>query len=161
MKRSALSQQAARRPVVWIIWLWNLALLFAGLLMVAVTYILNLTLFGLEVAPAVIVLMRAAAWGSIGGVLGALANMVWAVRRREYDPASDAGYFARPIVGALLGCVLFVLSQAGILAGNIDIGDVHIGPVFLYVFALLVGFGQDIVLEFFRNILKTIFRTQK
>lgn len=161
LKRSAMSQQAARRPVVWTIWLWNLALLFAGTLTVAVTYILNLTLFGLAVAPELIVLLRAAAWGSIGGGLGALTSLASAMRQREYDPASDAGYFARPIVGALLAGVLFVLSQAGIVAGNINIGDVHVGPIFLYVFAALAGFGQDIMLESLRNILKTIFRAQK
>jgi hypothetical protein len=161
MKRSVLSQRAAHRPIVWVMWLWNLAMLFAGLLSVAVTYILNLTLFGLAVAPAAIVLMRAMSWGVIGGVLGALTQMVWSIRRRDYDPASDASYFARPLVGAILGGVLFVLSQAGVLAGNIDIGDVHIGPIFLYVFAVLVGFGQDSVLDSFRHLFKTIFRAQK
>ena len=161
MKRSALSQRAARRPIVWAMWVWNLAMLFAGLLSVAVTYILNLTLFGLPVAPAAIVLMRASAWGAIGGVLGALASIVSVVRRRELDPANDASYFARPIFGAILGSILFVLSQAGVIAGNIDIGDVHIGPIFLYVFAALAGFGQDIMLESLRNVLTTIFRTQK
>ncbi len=161
MKRSELSQRAARRPIVWAMWLWNLAMLFAGLLSVAVTYILNLTLFGLPVAPEAIVLMRALAWGAVGGVLGALVSIVSVMRRRELDPANDASYFARPIVGALLGGVLFVLSQAGVIAGNIDVGDVHIGPIFLYVFAALAGFGQDIMLESLRNILRTIFRTQK
>lgn len=161
MKRSALSKQAARRPIVWLIWLWNLAMLAASGLSVAATYILNLTLFGLAVAPEAIVLMRAAAWGGIGSVLGAMANIVWVVRRREYDPANDVGYFARPVIGALLGCILFLLSQAGIVAGNIVIGDVQVGPIFLYVFAALAGFGQDTVIEFFWNLLRTIFRAQK
>jgi hypothetical protein len=136
-------------------------MLVAGGVSVAVTYILNLTLFGLAVAPEAIVLMRAAAWGSIGGVLGALASMLWAVRRREYDPANDASYLARPVIGALLGGVLFLLSQAGVLAGNIVIGETQIGPIFLYVFAVLVGFGQDSVIEFFQNLLRTIFHVQK
>jgi hypothetical protein len=161
LQRSAASQQAARRPVVWTIGLWNLAILLAGMLTVAVTYILNLTLFGLAVAPELIVLLRAAAWGSIGGGLGAITSLVSTMRHREYDPASEAGYFARPLVGALLGGILFLLSQAGIVAGNIDIGDVHIGPIFLYVFAALAGFGQDGVIEFLSNLLKTIFRAQK
>ncbi|MDE3088589.1 MAG: hypothetical protein KGJ80_04305 [Chloroflexota bacterium] len=161
LKRSARSEQASRRPVVWLIWLWNLAMLAAGMLSVAVTYILNLTLFGLEVAPEAIVLMRAVSWGVIGGVLGALVSVMWAIRRREYDPANDIGYFARPLIGALLGGVLFVLSQAGIVAGNVVIGTVKAGPLFLYVFAALVGFGQDTVLESLRDFLKTIFRVQK
>jgi hypothetical protein len=161
LKRSALSQRAARRPIVWLIWLWNLGMLAAGMLSVAVTYILNLTLFGLEVAPEAIVLMRAVSWGVIGSVLGALVSVMWAIRRREYDPANDIGYFARPLIGALLGGVLFVLSQAGIVAGNLVIGNVKVGPVFLYVFAALAGFGQDTVLESLRDFLKTIFRVQK
>jgi hypothetical protein len=131
------------------------------MLCIAVTYILNLTLFGLTVAPQGIVLMRALAWGVVGGVLGALVLMIRAMRQREFDPAGDAGYFARPIVGALLGGVLFLLSQAGIVAGNIDIGDIHVGPIFLYVFAALVGFGQDTMIEFFWGLLKTTFRVQK
>lgn len=161
LRRSAASQQAARRPVVWIIGLWNLAILLAGTLIVAVTYISNLTLFGLEVAPELIVLMRAVSWGVIGGVLGALANMTWAIRRREYDSANDIGYFARPLISALLGGVLFVLSQAGILAGNLVSGNVRVGPIFLYVFAVLAGLGQDTVLEFLRDFSRTILHIQK
>ncbi len=161
MKQSTTSQRAARRPIVWVIGLWNLAMLAAGVLSVMVTYILNLTFFGLPVAPEAIVLMRAMSWGVVGGVLGAMTNLISAVRRSEYDPAHDVSYVARPLVGAIIGGIFFLLSQAGIVAGNIVVGDVQVGPVFLYVFAVLAGFGQDIVLESFRNLLRTVLRAQK
>jgi hypothetical protein len=83
------------------------------------------------------------------------------VQRREYDPAYAMHYFARPILGTLLGALLFVISQAGILAGNLIIGDFKAGPIFLYVFAVLAGFKQEYVGEFFDNLMKAMFGRSK
>jgi hypothetical protein len=154
LKRNAASQQASRQPIVWLVWLWQLAALAAAGMIVAISYILNLTLFGLPVAPEGIVLLRAMAWGAQGGVLGAMWNIVWSVRHREYDSANNLGYFARPIVGAVLGAVLFLLSAAGVIAGDIVIGDVSAGPLFLYVFAVIAGLTQDSILEFFLGLFR-------
>lgn len=166
LKRSARSMQWSRSPVVWLLWVWQFAMLLLGGALIAMTYIPNLTLFGLPIAPEFIVLMRAVGWAGIGGVIGALYHLPWFVQFREYDPAYNMNYFARPVQGLLLGAVLFLLSQAGILAGNVvspgtSVPEVPVGPVFLYVIAALAGFKQEYVYEFFDNVLKMIFRIPK
>lgn len=161
LKRSQRSMKAARGLGVVFLWLWELLALAVGGGLLALTYVVNLTLFGLPIAPELIVLLRAAGCGVIGGVLGALYNLPWFIQFREYDPAYAMNYFARPFVGALLGLVLFLVSQAGILAGNLVVGDVKIGPIFLYVFAILAGFKQEYVGEFFDGIMRAIFRAPK
>lgn len=160
IKRSVTNAQASRSPVVFVLWAWQLMALLIGGLIVALSYVTALTLFGLPVATELIVLIRTLGWGMIGGVIGALYNFTRFVQRREYDPAYTMHYFARPLVGMLLGALLFVVSQAGILAGNLVIGDFKAGPLFLYVFAAFAGFKQEYVGDFFDNLMKAIFGRQ-
>ncbi len=148
LKRSQRSIKAARSLGMLLLWVWQALALVAGGGLVAMTYVINLTLFGLPVAPELIVLVRAVGWGIIGGVCGALYHLPRSVALREYDAAYTLHYGVRPLVGALLGALLFLLSQAGIVAGTLVIGDVKIGPIFLYVFAFLAGFKQEAMGEF-------------
>lgn len=163
MKRSAKSVKASSSPVVWLLWLWQLLMLAVGGALIGMTFVPNLTLFGLPVAADVIVLMRAVGWGCIGGVIGAIYHMPWFVQFREYDPAYNMNYFARPLQGLFIGAVLFLISQA-FLDGKIatpggNTGETPAGPVLLYVVAAFSGFGQQYVWEFFDGILKAIFRS--
>lgn len=161
LKRSARSVQASRRPIMAGLWAWEILAFVLGIGIVAISFIPSLTLFGLPIANEFVVLLRALGAGMIGGVLGALYNLPWFIQFREYDPAYNMHYFARPILGLILGAVLFLISQAGIIAGNIIIGDIKIGPLFLYVFAVLAGFKQEYVAEFIDNILKAVFRSSR
>jgi hypothetical protein len=161
LKRAQRSMKATRGLGVIFLTLWELLLLVVGGALIAMTYVVNLTLFGLPVVAELLVLLRAVGWGMIGGVIGALFNLPWFIQYREYDPAYALNYFLRPFVGALLGAILFLLSQAGILAGNLVIGDVKVGPIFLYVFAILAGFKQEYVGEFFDGVMRAIFRSSK
>lgn len=161
LKRSQRSMKSARGLGIILLWAWELLALGVGSALIALTYVVNLTLFGLPVAPDLLIVLRAIGWGLLGGVLGALYNLPRAVQAREYDSAYAMNYFARPFIGALLGVILFLLSQAGIVAGNLVIGDVKIGPIFLYVFAILAGFKQEYVGEFFDGILRAMFRSKK
>jgi hypothetical protein len=161
LKRSQRSMKGARSLGVIFLWLWELLALAVGGGLLALTYVMNLTLFGLPVALELVVLLRAVGWGIVGGVMGALYNLPWFIQFREYDPAYAMNYFARPFGGALLGAILFLVSQAGILAGNLVVGDVKIGPIFLYVFVALAGFKQEYVGEFFDGVMRAIFRSPK
>lgn len=161
IKRSIKSAEGARSPIILGLWMWQLLALLIGVIIIALSYVTGLTLFGLPVAAELIVLIRTLGWGMIGGVIGALYNLTRFVQRREYDPAYAMHYFARPILGMLLGALLFVISQAGILAGNLIIGDFKAGPIFLYVFAVLAGFKQEYVGEFFDNLVKAMFGKSK
>lgn len=158
LKRSQRSMKAAFSFGVVFLTFWELIGLGVGGGLITLTYVVNLTLFGLPVMPELVVLLRAAGWGIIGGVFGALFNLPWFIQFREYDPAYAMNYLLRPFVGALLGAILFLVSEAGILAGNLVIGNVKIGPIFLYVFAVLAGFKQEYVGEFFDGVMRAIFR---
>jgi len=157
IKRSVQSQ-ATSAPILLLLWLWQAIALLIGGGIIAISYVTGLTLFGLPVASELIVLLRALAWGMIGGVIGTATHLPRLIQRREYDPAYNMNYFARPFVGLLIGALLFLLSQAGILAGTIIIGDFNVGPIFLYLFALIAGYKQEYVNEFFDNLMKAIFR---
>jgi hypothetical protein len=156
LQRSETSKQASRRVIVWVILLWGLITLAASGFAIAMSYVINLTLFGLPVLPEGIVLMRAIAWGALGGAFGALASLAGAIRHREYESSANLGYFARPIFGGILGAIFFLLSQAGIVGGNVVWNNVQLGPLFLYVFAVLVGFKQEAVTEMLGNLVKTV-----
>ncbi len=163
---SARSASASRRLVVWILWLWQLGMLGFAVYAVAITFIAYLTIFGILINPTFTVPLRAIGWGVIGGVIGALYAMLRTIQRREYDPAGEPGFFARPVLGGLIGAVLFLLSQAGILAGGgaspeIKPDEIPVGPVLLNLFAAFAGFKQEYVFEFFDNLLRSIFRLDK
>lgn len=161
LKRSAKSFEAARRPIVIALWAWEIIAILLGGSIVAISYITGLTLFGLPINSELLVLLRALGWGMVGGVFGAMTGLPRSVQSRDYDPAYDMNYFAHPFIGLLIGAVLFVISEAGILAGNVVIGNFQVGPIFLYVFAALAGFKQEYVVEFFDGILKAVFRKTK
>ena len=170
LKRSARSRQISRSPQMWLLWIWELGMLAAGALLIAITFIPGLTLFGLPVAPELLTLMRAAGWGAIGGVIGALYNLPWFLQYREYDPAYTMNYFMRPLLGFLIGAILFLISQAGIIAGNAFIPalpgtngptEIPVGPIFLAIFAVLAGFKQEYVFQFFDDVLRSIFRVPR
>lgn len=167
LKRSARSMQLSHSPVVFLLWFWELLMLGFCALVVGLTYVTDLTLFGLPIAPEIVVLARAVGWGGLGGVVGAMYNLPWFVQYRDFDPAYSMNYFSRPLQGLVIGGLVFLVSEAGIFAGNIIIpgvsganasGEIPVGPVFLYVLAALAGFKQEYVYEFLDNILKTVFR---
>jgi hypothetical protein len=161
LKRSAQSAKASRGVGIWFLWLWELGLLGFGGFLVGVTFIPNLTLFGVPVSFELLVLMRAAGWGCVGGFVSAIYTMLWFVQFREYDAAYAMNYFARPLQGLLIGALLFLVSQTffTLTAGNNPQGGAPIGPVPLYVIAAFAGFGQQYIWEFFDNLLRALFRS--
>lgn len=163
LKRSVKSLRAARSPMVLGLWVWELVMLLAFGALLAITYVANLTLFGLPVAGELIVLLRALAWGGVGGVLGAMYNLPWFIQYRDYDPAFNVNYIVRPLFGSLIGAVMFLLAQAFSFAGvvaspTVKPGDLTTGSVLLYLVAVFTGFKQEYVTEFFDGLLKAIFR---
>ncbi len=163
LRASAESAAASRSPAVWLLWLWFLGTLALGAFCIAITYVVNATLFGILVNPTFTVPLRAIGWGCVGGVVGAMYAMLRSVQLREYDRAFNLNYFARPVLGALMGAVLFLLSQAGILAGGgasaeVKPDEIPIGPVLLYLFAALAGFKQEYVFEFFDGVMRVALR---
>jgi hypothetical protein len=163
LKRSVKSLRAARSPMVLGLWAWELVMLIAFGALLAITYVANLTLFGLPVAGELIVLFRALAWGGVGGVLGAMYNLPWFIQYRDYDPAFNVNYIVRPLFGSLIGAVMFLLAQAFSFAGvvaspTVKPGELTAGAVLLNLVAVFTGFKQEYVAEFFDGLLRAIFR---
>jgi hypothetical protein len=142
----------------------------ASALLIVATYTGALTFFGQPLAPEFVILARVVGWGGVGGVIGALYNMPWFFQYREYDPAYNASYFARPLQGLIIGGILFLVVEAGMMAGNVinpllgtstSSGELPVGPWFLYAFAALAGFKQEYVYQFFDDVMRAIFRLPK
>lgn len=159
LQRSARSIQASTGVGVWLLWLWLFAMLGFGGFLIGVTYIANLTLFGVPVIVELLISMRVIGWGVIGGVISAMYNMPRFVQFREYDPAYGMNYFSRPLQGMLAGALIFLISQTFLVAApRANPADVPQGPILVYVAAAFVGFGQQYVWEFFDSLLRAIFR---
>jgi len=166
LKRSVKSTRAAKSPVVLGVWAWQVfaLILFGGLL--AITFIQNLTLFGLPVASELIAFLRVLAWGGIGGVFGGAYNLLWYLQHRDYDPAFNINYVVRPFLGVLVGAVLFLIAQAflftGIVASSVSkAGDVAAGSAVLYVVTVFAAFKLDYVIEYFDGLIKAVVRGPK
>ncbi|MBI5303394.1 MAG: hypothetical protein HY868_14765 [Chloroflexi bacterium] len=166
LKRSIKSIRTAKSPAVLGLWAWQVValLLFGGLL--AVTFIQNLTLFGLPVAGELIAFLRVLAWGAIGGVLGGTYNLLWYLQHRDYDPAFNVSYFVRPFLGALVGAILFLGAQAFLFTGIVASssakpGDVAAGSAVLYLVTVFAGFKLDDVIEYVDGLSKALMRGSK
>jgi hypothetical protein len=163
LKRSVKSLRASKSPVLIAMWAWQLVMLlaFGGLL--AITFVMNLTLFGLPVANEFIVFLRALGWGGIGGVFGASLTLLSFLQSRDYDPAFDLNYALRPLFGAVIGAMMFAIAAAFSFSGIVvspagKPGDMAAGAVVLYVVALFAGYRQDYVVEFFDGLLRALLR---
>ena len=154
LAQSALSQQTSHRPLVWVIWLWNVGLLLAAAIAVGVTYVSSGGLFGLGVTSEFIVLLRVVACGVIGAALGTMMSMGRSLSQRTYDPANELGYFAKPVIGAELGIMFFIPAQAIAALGSASISAIPLGQILLYLVAGLTGLGQESIIEFFRRLLE-------
>ena len=151
LAQSAVSQQSARRPIVWIIGLWNLVMLGAAGAVLVGSYVLPPTFQGVAVASEVILFLRTVACGVIGAVLGVMLNLARSLSHREYDPANEWGYFVRAAVGAEFGMVISIVFQIVAFLGSGIADLVQSIHVFMYLLALLVGFGQGTIMEFFSS----------
>ncbi len=104
-----------------------------------------------------------AAWfsalaGGIGGVLSILYSLHWRVSTtRDFDPQFIMYYLVQPIMGFVLGAVVYFIVAAGFLFVNLatNTGDVKSGDVlasttviaFQVLFGLIAGFRQKFVFE--------------
>ncbi|MCX6028916.1 MAG: hypothetical protein NT169_06405 [Chloroflexi bacterium] len=93
-------------------------------------------------------------WGGIGGVIGALYTLWWHISDQEdFDRQYLMWYLVQPIMGLLLGGIVFLLLAGGflILAVNLtDSADSTAGTRLLpYLAAVLAGFRQNFIYEQF------------
>jgi hypothetical protein len=86
-------------------------------------------------------------WGGIGGVIGALYALWWHVSdQQDFDRQYMMWYLVQPIMGVVLGGIVFLLLTGGFLLLQIKPSDPNAGARLLpYLVAVLAGFRQNFI----------------
>lgn len=122
--------------------------LFGGLILAALVGVgLFAIPFAFRIVPLVIPLLRGVGLGMLGGAAMALFQLAQHIARREYDAAFNFKYALAPLLGALIGGVLYLLSILNVLAAPNALGITFEPFALMYLFALLGGFFNDVLLD--------------
>jgi hypothetical protein len=147
--RESRAQSARLAPrvfvyeVVWLI-LFLLGLVFAAPLAGVFTRAGNITgATASDLFPFWNTLM----WGGIGGIIGALYALWWHVSdQQDFDRQYVMWYLVQPIMGVVLGGIVYLLLAAGFLVLQITPSDPNAGARLLpYLLAVLAGFRQNFI----------------
>jgi hypothetical protein len=95
-------------------------------------------------------LWNTAAWGSIGGVLGALYSLYWhAAQIKDFHKQYLMWYIVQPVIGVIIGAVVYVITGAGLIGatGETASGQQTVLPLFRYAVACIASFRQRFILE--------------
>jgi hypothetical protein len=95
-------------------------------------------------------LWNTAAWGSVGGVLGALYSLYWhAAKVKDFDKQYVMWYVVQPVIGVIIGALVYVIIGAGFLTliGETSSGQQTPLQLFPYAVACIAGFRQRFILE--------------
>lgn len=115
--------------------------------------------FGREAIP----FLASFGWGAIGGVIGVIYNMTWFVQMRDYDPAYNLDYIMRPVKGFIVGGILMLIfAFGGGSMGLIGTSGAQANPLafgLVYLLAVLGGFKQEVIFDWFDAVLKAALRT--
>jgi hypothetical protein len=110
---------------------------------------------GVEQASATVnlitLLLSTLAWGGIGGVTGALWSLHYHVSiLRDFDKAENLWYIEQPILGMVLGGIVYLIMAAGFLVVQVDLTtpEAALGAKLLpAAVAVVAGFRQNLVLD--------------
>ncbi len=112
--------------------------------------------YGAILVPFVISLM----WGGIGGVVGALYSLWWHVaQKQDFDRRYTMWYLVQPIMGFILGGIVYLIISTGFLAiqGTVPSVESAIGvQLFPALVAVLGGFRQQFVYELLERIIRVL-----
>lgn len=90
-------------------------------------------------------------WGGIGGAVGALYSLWWHVAdRQDFDRQYLMWYIVQPIMGMVLGGIIYLAIAAGflVLQATPAVGPTNIGSWLMpSLLACLAGFRQNFVYE--------------
>lgn len=92
-------------------------------------------------------------WGGIGGVVGALYHLWWHIsEKQDFDRHYGTWYFVQPLMGLVLGGIVFLLMAGGLLVLQVDLTASNASTatrLVPYLVAVLAGFRQNFVYEQF------------
>jgi hypothetical protein len=97
-------------------------------------------------------------WGGIGGVIGALYHLWWHISdRQDFDAQYTMWYMVQPIMGLVLGGIVFLLMAGGLLVLQVDplsTTNTNTATRLLpYLLAVLAGFRQNFIYEQFDRLI--------
>ncbi len=99
-------------------------------------------------------------WGGIGGVVGALYSLWWHVAQvQDFDRRYIMWYLVQPIMGFVLGGIVFLIISTGFLAlqGTLPSPEAARGiQMFPALVAALGGFRQKFVYELLERIIRVL-----
>ncbi len=139
--------------VIWLVFLSGFALVttVGGTTFSAwVAYLLGVPIDSERLNWAVLFLSTLA-WGGIGGVTSALWSLYYHISiQRDYDPVENLWYYSQPVLGMVLGGIVFLIMGAGFLVVQVDLAgqDAALGARLLpAAIAVIAGFRQTVVLD--------------
>ena len=94
-------------------------------------------------------------WGGIGGVVGALYSLWWHISdQQDFDRHYLTWYLVQPLLGLVLGGIVFLLMAGGFLLLQVNLQDPNASTaarLLPYLTAVLAGFRQNFVYEQFNR----------
>lgn len=104
------------------------------------------------------------AWGGIGGATSAMWSLYYHISvQRDYEPIENLWYYTQPLIGMVLGGIVFLIMGAGFLVVDatptVGVGSMgaRLVPA---VIAVIAGFRQTVVLDMIERIVGLIMPTQ-
>ena len=96
-------------------------------------------------------------WGGIGGVVGALYSLWWHISdQQDFDRHYLTWYLVQPLLGLVLGGIVFLLMAGGFLLLQVNLQDPNAATaarLLPYLAAVLAGFRQNFVYEQFNRLM--------
>jgi hypothetical protein len=107
-------------------------------------------------------LWNTAAWGGVGGVLGALYSLYWhAAKVKDFDKQYLMWYVVQPVIGLIVGASLHVIIGAGFLTliGEPAVEQGTPLRLFPYALSVIAAFRQRFILEVVDRVIQFVTRT--
>ncbi len=88
-------------------------------------------------------------WGGIGGIVGALYSLWWHIsEQQDFDRQYMIWYLVQPLLGLVLGGIVFLLMAGGFLLLQVNLQDEKAATgarLLPYLTAVLAGFRQNFI----------------
>lgn len=98
------------------------------------------------------------AWGGIGGATSALWSLYYHISiQRDYEPIENLWYYTQPLIGMVLGGIVFLIMGSGFLVIQADPTEGGMGARLIpAVIAVVAGFRQTVVLDLIERLVGLI-----
>lgn len=95
--------------------------------------------------------------GGIGGVIGVFYSLYWHVAmKQDFDRQYVMYYLVQPIMGFILGALIYFILVAGFLVLNVDDANAETATALGIVLGFIAGFRQRVVFEMIDRIVQKL-----